>query len=186
MKKDSVFLTRNFVKSKFMKNPHYSFDNWVVMYAHSLNVEKMAVKISKGTKCDRQVLSIGSLLHDIGKTYKTDKGTLHKHHEDFNLVVSENFLGTLGLDKKSLDKIKKIISYKSKSVEMRIIKDADAIAFYYDKRLNMLFLNWARRNRLGDAIERKLRKFDKLRFEASRKIGKPWFERMKKDWKINS
>ena len=176
--------TREFVKDKFRSNPHYSFDDWHVMYNHSVMVEKIAMKISKNIKCDKTVVSIGSLLHDIGKTYKADKETLHKSHEDFNLIVSNEFLDNLIIDRKCLQKLKKIISYKSNSTEMKIIKDADALAFYCDEKLNTLFLNWAKSNNLEESIERKVKKFEKLRFESSRKIGIKWYTKMKKNWKM--
>lgn len=182
--RDEILKTGLFVKEKFRENPYYSFNDWHVMYNHSIIVEKLASRISRGMKCDRLLVSLGALLHDIGKTYKTDEETLHKHHEGFNLAVSIEFIEGLGLPGKKLSKLKKIVSYSSSSVEMKIVKDADALAFYYDRKLNRLFLKWAKAKELDSSIERKISKFGNLYFEESRKIGKEWLERMKKGWKV--
>jgi len=65
---------------------------------------------------------------------------------------------------------------------MKVIKDADALALYADKRLYMLFIQWAVENNLDASIQRKIDKFQKLRYAESRNIGNEWFENMKRDW----
>jgi|SRR3989344_2780004 len=177
-----VSKTKEFVKISFIDNPHFSFNHWSIMYNHSIMVEKIAMKIAKNIKSNKLLVSIGALLHDIGKTYKTDTETLHKHHEDFNWIVSEKFIKGLRLSKPEEYKIKEIISYKNDSVEMKIIKDADALAMYVDRDLHNLWIKWAMQNKLETAIKGKLDKFSNLNFEVSKKLGNKWFEQTKQDW----
>ena len=87
--------TEEFVKQAFIQNPHYSFDDWTVMYNHSVMVKDIVLEITNEIVCDKEAIAIGALLHDIGKTYKTDLETLHTEHESFNLLVSENFFENL-------------------------------------------------------------------------------------------
>ncbi len=174
--------TRDFVKKAFQENPHYSFNDWHVMYDHSCRVEEIARKIAESVPCDSLVVSVGALLHDIGKTHKADAETLHRAHESFNVLVSEEFLDGLGLEKGRLAKIRGIISYSSDTDEMKIIKDADALALPSDKRLYMLFIEWAHREKLESSIQRKLDKKEKLRFEVSREMAEGLFENMAKDF----
>ncbi|MCX6785136.1 MAG: HD domain-containing protein [Candidatus Komeilibacteria bacterium] len=179
---DTIEKVDSFVKKAFQKNPHYSFNHWSVMYNHSVNVKNLALKISENINCNKFILSICALLHDIGKTYKTDLETLHKNHEDFNLAVSEDFLKSLNLDHDDFQKISDIITHNSDSVEMKIVEDADALALYFDKTLYMLYIEWALKNELRSAIQRKLDKFNSLNFEISRELGKDKIEQMKQDW----
>ena len=174
--------TEEFVKQAFIQNPHYSFDDWTVMYNHSVMVKDIVLEITNEIVCDKETIEIGALLHDIGKTYKTDLETLHTEHESFNLLVSENFLENLDLPKEKLEKIKQLVAYTSGSTEMNAIKDADTIAFYKDKKLYMLFIKWAHENKLDWAIKRKLEKFNNLYFDVSREIAEPLRSQMKRDW----
>ncbi|MEA3344025.1 MAG: HD domain-containing protein [archaeon] len=179
---DIIDKVREYVKKQFYEHPHFSFGDWKIMYNHSLKVEKIAMKISESVECEKLLVSIGSLLHDIGKTFEADEETLHYNHKDFNLRVSEGFLNSLKLSPEELEKIKRIISYEGNSSELKIIKDADALALYADKVLYMSYIKWAHENGLDSSIKRKLDKFSKLNFEVSKAIGKAWFEDMKKDW----
>lgn len=171
-----------FVENEFKKHPHHSFGDWTVMRDHSMKVRDLALQIGEDRSQASLVLVIAALLHDIGKTYEADVETLHAHHEEFNLLVSEVFLDTLGLSDGQLQTIKDLIGHTSDTEEMRVLEDADALAFYADKRLYMLFIEWARERGLGDSIQKKLDKFDILHFERSRQIGKEWYEQMRQDW----
>lgn len=173
-----------FVEEEFKKHPHHSFNDWMVMYNHSVRVRDLALQIGKEMSVDTLAIEIAALLHDIGKTYEADDETLHAHHEDFNLSVSEKFLDTLGLANEQLQEIKDLIAHKSDGREMQIIEDADALAFYADKRLSMLFIEWARARKLEKSIQKKIDKFSKLHFGISRQLGAEWYEQMKKDWGV--
>jgi len=184
LNKKIVEKTKAFVKAAFQANPHYSFNHWSVMYNHSVNVQKIAIKISEKIECNKTLVSLGALLHDIGKTYKADPKILHRDHEKFNLIVSETFLKSLNLSKKDYSKVCNLILHKSRSVEMKIIRDADALAMYFDKKLYMPWIEWAIKNQswCKSEIERKLNKYNHLNFTISRQLGKAPREKMKKDW----
>ncbi|MHB1086950.1 MAG: HD domain-containing protein [Minisyncoccota bacterium] len=179
---DAIRATESFVSREFEKHPHYSFNDWTVMRDHSFKVRDIALQIGEGLSVDSTVVSLGALLHDIGKTYEASAETLHERHEDFNLTVSKSFLDTLALTEEQLQKLEEMLQHKSDSEEMRVVEDADALALYADKRLYTLFIQWARENHLDAAIHRKLQKFNTLHFKRSREIGLVWYQQMKKDW----
>lgn len=181
-KHDLVDKTDAFVKKAFQDNPHYSFDHWSVMYEHSVRVQELSMEIADEIECNRLVTSIAALLHDIGKTYHADPETLHQSHKSFNLAVARKFLDGLGLISADLEQIRELISYESGSIEMKIIKDADALAMCFDKRLYMLWIEWAVKKGLTGDIKRKLDKYDNLHFDISRRLAEPKLIEMKKDW----
>lgn len=181
-KHNLVDKTNAFVKKAFQDNPHYSFNHWSVMYNHSVNVQNLAMEIANDVECNRLVTSIGALLHDIGKTYHADLQTLHKAHESFNLIVTQEFLDNLGLTSTELKHVRELISYNSDSTEMRIIKDADALAMCFDKKLYMLWIEWAIKNSLINDIKRKLDKYSMLHFDVSWRLAEPKLIKMKNDW----
>lgn len=151
------------------------------MYNHSVKVQELALEIASEVPCNKTIVAICALLHDIGKTYKANPEILHKDHQKFNLTVSKSFLGTLELDTDSLKKIYDIIRYESKSTEMKIVKDADALALYADKKLYTSWIARAYKVWVEYEIARKLGKYDHLFFDISKRIGKPRLEKMKKD-----
>ncbi len=181
-KHDLIDKTDAFVKKAFQDNPHFSFNHWSVMYNHSVNVQELSMKIADEVECDRLVTSIGALLHDIGKTYHADPETLHTAHASFNLIVTQNFLDNLGLTDAQLKQVRDLISYQSDSIEMKIIKDADALALCYDKKLYMLWIEWAIKNDLIGDIKRKLEKYKNLHFDISRRLAEQMVIEMKNDW----
>ena len=63
-----------------------------------------------------------------------------------------------------------------------MVDDADALAFYQDKTLHMLWIAWASERQMEADIEKKLNKYERLNFDISRRLGKPWLEQTKKDW----
>ena len=184
MDQEIIIRTEVFLAQEFKAHPHYSFNDWAVMYNHSLKVRDIALKLAEDMPCDKIVVTIGALLHDIGKTYDTDAETLHKRHEEFNLPVSQGFLDSLGFPVEQLQKIKEVVAHDSDSTEMKVIEDADTLALYADKKLYTLYIQWARENNLSDAVQRKLDKFLRLNFEKSKAMGKEWYEQMKKDWGV--
>lgn len=146
MKLQIIEQTKEFVKDAFKKNPHYSFNHWSIMYDHSVRTQELALKIADKITCDKTIVSICALLHDIGKTHKIDVKILHKDHQNFNLIVSEEFLKSLNLNNNDFKKVCDIIRYESDSTEMKIVKDADALALYFDKKLYMLWIAWVFEN----------------------------------------
>ena len=59
--------TKQFLKKSFIKNPSFSFNDWRIMYNHGLMVLNFSLKLAQKIKCDKLLLSVGALLHDIGK-----------------------------------------------------------------------------------------------------------------------
>lgn len=72
MKEEIVKRAKYFLKESFVKHPHFSFGDWRIMYNHSIVVMEFALKIAKEIPCDTLTLSVGALLHDMGKTYEAE------------------------------------------------------------------------------------------------------------------
>lgn len=184
MEEKLVVQTEEFIKKAFVANPHFSFGHWSIMYEHSMRVRDIALQIAEEVVCDKTMVTLGALLHDIGKTRRADEEILHLEHEKFNLPIAEDFINSFSLEDSKKAVLKDLISYQSQSTEMKVIKDADALALYADKRLYTLFIEWAVKNNLNSSIQRKIDKFQKLRFPVSKKIGQLWFDQMKVDWDL--
>lgn len=173
--------TKDFLKESFIKNPGYSFNNWKIMCDHGIMVFTFSLKIAQNlTNYDQLVLSIAALLHDIGKTYQTDKQTLYEKHEEFNYLISQRFLESLDLTKEQKFKLKEILSGLGKSIEKQIIEDADIIAFLADKKLQDAFNKWTGQEGLPNEMKRKLDKINLLKFDVSQKIAEPFYQSTKK------
>lgn len=184
---DSICITqtKEFIKKQFLKYPHFSFGNGLIMYHHSVLTQTLALQIVKEQhlSCDRLLVSIGALLHDIGKTKEGEnEETLHRLHESFNLPISESFVDTLTISAERLIALKNIISYKSDAIELMVIKDADTLALANDKDLYMLYISWAVKNNLYWAIKRKYKKYERLHFPISKALGAKAYTKMKLDW----
>jgi len=171
-----------FLEKSFRENPHYSFDDWTIMYEHSLEVMKNTqILAEKHPQVDKVVVAIAGLFHDIGKTVKTDEKTLREKHEELGLQVTEKFLETLELSEEQVKKIRELFAINNNSLEKTIVKDADYMDFYKNKKLNMAFKKWIDANNLPGEIERKIKRFEKLSAHA-KEIAKSSFEKMKKEW----
>ncbi len=178
----SILKTQKFVKEQFKKFPHFSFNDGRIMYAHSLRVKNLALKIARGTKANKTLVAIAALLHDIGKTKKANLEELHYNHEDFNLTQATPLIESLPLTKRDKKKLESLISFSKKSFELKILKDADTLALYEDKKLYTLYIKWAVKEKLWSSITRKVEKYNKLYFPISKKIGRPKLKRMIKMW----
>lgn len=164
--------TKQFVKESFIKNPSYSFNNWKIMYNHSLKVMDTALEISNITGGDKLILSLRALLHDIGKTFNADETALRHNHEDFNYLVARNFIDSLGLSTEQNNKLQNILNKNSDLLEKQIIKDADIIAYFTDRELQQVFKQWTEDNNLPHELQRKQESINNLRFDVSKKILK--------------
>ncbi len=173
-----------FVKDSFEKNPSYSFNDWTIMYNHSLMVRDVSFKIAKDINCDKKLLEIEALLHDIGKTYKTDLKTLREHHNELGYEVVKQFLPELNLSQEQSFKLEDFLRGQVKSVESMIIKDADIIAFFADKRLQEAFSGWADKEGLKDELQRKADKINKINFESSKELAMEPYQEMKNIWHL--
>lgn len=180
---DIIKKTDDFVKESFQKNPHYSFNHWSVMYDHSVKVKDLALEVARGQNCDELVLAVSAFLHDIGKTYKADMLTLHQTHEKLNVVMAKDFLESLKITEEQRKNILNNISGDNDSIESRVVQDADGLAFYLDRRLYMLWIEWMMKNGIPDSDrKKKIEKYYHFNFPISQEIGKTGWEQMKKDW----
>jgi putative nucleotidyltransferase with HDIG domain len=175
---------QEFVKKSFQENQDYSFGDWAIMYEHSLKVKEIALQIAKSVNCDKELLGIEALLHDIGKTYKTDTEVLREHHAELGYEVAKNFLPKLNLSREQNKKIARFLSGNMDSIEARMIKDADIIAFFFDERLQEAFKIWADEQGFSKELQKKADKINKLEFEVSKIIAKPLYEEMKERWHL--
>lgn len=174
--------TEVFVRKAFYNNPHHSFGDGSVIYEHSVRVKEFAMQIGGQVGANVQLVALGGLLHDIGKTYLADEETLHKRHEELNVVVADTLLTSLNLPNTESEKLRRLISHTDHSIEMEVIEDADALAFFSDKRLYMLFIDWAVKTNHLTTIKRHKEKYAHLHFPLSRELGRSAFIQMEKDW----
>lgn len=168
----------------FRENPRFSFNDWRIMYDHSVLVLDFSLKIAEGMDCDKLVLSIGALLHDVGKAYDAGEKTLRERHGELGYEVSKGFLEGLGLGAQQLAELKKILSGQSDGVEKKVIEDADIIAFLADERLQNALKGWADNKGLPGELKRKLDKAARLHFTISKEIAKKFYNDTKKRWAI--
>ncbi len=131
--------TEKFIKNRFKKYPKWSFNDWRVMYEHSLDVKDIAIEIAKKCGADETVTALAGLLHDIGKTYMASNEVLEKYAHDLNGRVAKPLIKSLQLTEKQAEDLVTAIGYHKLTKEMKVMMDADAIAFFKDKRLHGLF-----------------------------------------------
>lgn len=123
--KKIVGKTECFVKEK-LNNAEGGHDWW-----HIDRVRKMALAIAEDEDVDITVLELGALLHDIADP------KFHNGDEEIGPRTAVDWLKLLGLDRKLIEHIEKIIrniSYKNSfdeqsfsSKELQIIQDADRL-----------------------------------------------------------
>lgn len=185
MNKKAINKTILFIKETFRANAHYTFNDWTIMYNHSITTMDYALLLSKRTGADKTVIAIAALLHDIGKTAKADEQTLLEKHEELGREVSKHFLKTLSIAKDQKKHIEDLFQINHPSIEKKLVKDGDYIAFYKDDILHSAFKQWADENHLPEQIQRKIKRFEYLSPKAQ-KLAKRYFERMKKAWSLPS
>ncbi len=174
--------TRDYIKKAFEEKPHYSFDDWTIMYNHSLKVAELSEKIAEAMKCDKEILIIGGLLHDIGKTYEADEETLKERHAELAWVVCEDFVNSLNLKDYQSELLKNFFTGNVNSIEAEIIEDADIISFYADKKLYEAYRVWALNRNAKKDMQRKLDKIKKLKFDKSKEIVQDFYKNIVNDW----
>lgn len=174
--------TKLFVFEEFEANPGFSFGDGSIMYQHSLHVLEYALEIASEFPCDKTIVTLEALLHDIGKTYRASDEALQKRHHELGWRVCEKYLKSLNLTATQLYELKAFFEKKTNSVESRIVKDADVIAFYADPRLHTKFKLWAEEKELAGELERKLAKFDSLYFSVSKQLGEKHHSKLKQKW----
>lgn len=177
-----IWSARRFLKKSFQANPAYSFNDWRIMYRHSCRVKKLADKICSAVGGDRQVVLLGALLHDIGKTYRASEEVLRERHNELGWEVSRDFIMGLNFKEEQKNKLRDILTGCDGSLESQIIHEADIVAFFIDKKLQTALKIWADKNNLPNELKRKLDNWEKLKFEISKKIAKKYYSQMKIRW----
>jgi len=175
------------MRQRFEENPHHSFDNWIIMFQHSIRTYDWASRIDQslrldGYVSDPTVVGVGALLHDIGKTYDADEETLHRDHGKLGFVVAGEFLRKLSLKEVQLAKLEEILTESGESTERKIIQDADILAFYSDRQLQNAFREWALGRGEPEKLKGKLDNFEKLNYETSIDLGSVPYERLRAVW----
>lgn len=173
---------QEFIRESFQGNPDYSFGDWTIMYKHSLKVKETALQIAKSVECDKELLAIEALLHDIGKVYRANSKMLRKHHAKLGYKVAGKFVEQLDLSRQMKKELMTFLKGRKGSIEGQIVKDADVVSFFSDVKLQKAFKNWAEKEGLRAELQRKANKINELEFDVSKKIAWPFYEKMKRRW----
>lgn len=176
--------TENFLKISFQENPSYSFNDWIIMYEHSLKVRDFALKIAESVECNKELLTIEALLHDIGKCCKASSKTLREHHAELGYDVAKEFVSQLNLPEEVKNNLVMFLKGQLDSVEGQVVKDADIIAFLSDEKLQNALKIWADKENLPGELQKKLNKINNLKFDVSKEIALPFFESMRERWNL--
>lgn len=153
------------------------------MYDHSILVMNLSLQIGQGMDCDKTVLSIAALLHDIGKTVKADEETLRKQHAELSAETSKEFIENLKITEHQKKQILQILQKQGNCIEQKIIHDADIVAFFSDEQLQNAFQKWAEEKGLKTELKRKLDKFNDIQFTQSKNLAKDGFDKLSEKWK---
>ncbi len=170
-----------YMRDAFKENPHYSFNDWTIMADHSENVMKYALLLSETEDIDALVVGLAGLLHDIGKTVKTDEETLLQKHEELGIVVSNDFVDALALSAEQKKQVKNLFMIDFPSLEKQVVKDADYMDFFTNERLHDAFKKWADDEKLEGQVERKLQRFEKM-MPRAKELTRPYYDRLKLKW----
>lgn len=173
-----------FVKAKHSREEGHD-------YSHVLEVCRWCMEI--GEKIEEPVdpfISLsGALLHDIGRV-GAENGNFHGLDGGSR---AEEFLESLIDDQEMILKITKIIvrhtptsMISAQTVEERLVCDADTI-----ERLGLMGMvrgimgkKGSMKSILEDRIKKRMADYDKLYFDVSRKIAKPYYNETKRLVKI--
>jgi len=144
---------------------------------HIQLVRKYALKLAKIEKCDKFIVEIASLLHDIGK-YKGREGHAEKSYE-----LSKDFLKKFNIPSNQKKLILKCIqkhgsqhSGEDNELEVKVVQCADALGTIFDD-------DWQEYCRKTVDKETLLRLLDKtnnkINLVSAKKIAKPQVNKLK-------
>lgn len=99
------------------------------IYQHTLRCMNIAESLIKKEKCDREIIMISLLLHDIGKTMTTHK------HDIVSYNIARKVLPKLNIPEKRIEKILDcVLMHSSKdictldlTIEQKVVMDADIL-----------------------------------------------------------
>jgi len=149
---------------------------------HTLRVLKIALDIAEKVKenIDKDVLIIATLLHDIGRPLEMEKRV---HHAILSAIIAEEELKKIGLEETKIKKIVDVIKahsfslrYPAKSIEAKILSDADKIDALGAIGVARAFIESARRGRnikgtIDHFLEKLVNLINLLNFEESKRIA---------------
>ena len=81
---NNIQKAERFLREAFVKNPGYSFGDPEIMIGHSRTVRDVSLQIAERMECDKELLEIMALWHDIGKRCGQcgDHGNLYHSHDE--------------------------------------------------------------------------------------------------------
>jgi putative nucleotidyltransferase with HDIG domain len=172
-----------FIKNRFREKSHYSFDDWTIMYGHSVNTLKYALSLTEGSSMDKTVVGITALLHDIGKTIEAEPDILLTQHEELGFEASQEFLDELAISDEQRKQIQSFFGSDDENGNelRRVIKDADYVSFYTYPRLQDAFKAWTDRDNLPHERARKINRYATLS-PLAQEMSRSGYEKMKEKW----
>jgi len=159
----------------------YGYDAW---NHHILRVVKIAKKLAKRLKADKEIVELSAYLHDIGGIMGDPK-----NHHISGAETAEKILKKFKYPDKKIEQIKHCIfshrasqNIKRKTIEAECLASADAIS-HFDDLPSIFYLVFVR-NKLGieDGTERlknKLKRDWKKLIPEAKKIAKKKYEAIK-------
>jgi len=138
-------------------------------FPHIERVMKLAFKLAEDFReVDSLVLKLAVLLHDIGRV---EEETLHKHHALLSAEMAKNILAQYGFTENIINNVADAIlahsytlRYKPKTIEGRILSDADKLDALGAVGIMRVFMESAYRGRtLEETISHFYEKLFKLK-----------------------
>lgn len=181
MKNNIVEKVRKFVEEECRRNPAgQGFDPYIY---HFTIVRDYSLKLAKIFKANTEIVEIAALSHDIGSIIYGRE----KHHITGTKIMGKKLL-ELNYPKENIRQVLHCIlahrgsnGIKSKTMEARIISDADAIACFDDiAGIFQAAFCWeghtSRESANKSVIEKLTRKWDNLYFPESHELVKDKYE----------
>lgn len=110
---------------------------------HISVVVKNALKLAKIREADEEIVELGALLHDIGRTHGLKPGEINKHHLK-SYELSKKILQELDYPEEKSERVLKCVishrgnndDYPPRAIEEKIVSNADAMA-HFDSFLDL-------------------------------------------------
>ena len=160
---------------------HYDFWNEHIKYVYD-----ESIKLAKEYGADKEIVSLGALLHDIALINKV--GDRKDHHINGEIIAKE-ILSNLNYDVEKMNRVLKCIynhrsSLNSESIEETCVADADILAHF--DNIPMLFNSAFVRNKvnLNEVREWMKKAFEKDYNDLSERTKEVFKERYKLIYQI--
>lgn len=186
-------------KSVYLKSPNPSASHDT---SHLVRVFKTAEKLGRELKADMEILIAACILHDLGRHYP---GSTEVHGPQ-GALLAKKILSKIGFPAKKIPLVLDAIALhdfqakrsKRRTIESKILYDADKINFFGNKGIARIFLYYPKQGKDLNWIVRKHtgmanligQRFVNLHYDASRKIVRKdynymihFFKKLKKELK---